>query len=96
MIELNTQRRILYKDGKAVELTPSEHNLLMVFYTMGKRVLSLDLLMDTVFNHPVRVPGDSNLIWNLISRLRSKAGPQIIQTKKRQGYLLAEEIRIVD
>lgn len=94
MIQVNKDRRILYKGSEKVKLTKTEFSLLMVFYTMGHRVLDMDFLIDAVTGNRVKIPQDKNIIMNLISRLRSKIDPELIETRKGKGYLLAKEIQL--
>lgn len=96
MLDLNIDRRIIYRGEEEIPLTKRELNLLVVFYTMGNRRLSLDFLIDTALANPIKVPQDKNIIHNLISRLRKKAGKGIILNSRKLGYLLAEEIQIVN
>jgi two-component system OmpR family response regulator len=93
---LDTRRRELRSpDGKPVELTAGEFNLLVAFVERPNRVVSRDELFDIVYNREGR-PDDRSVDVQ-IGRLRRKIEsdprrPALIKTIRGLGYLFTAEI----
>lgn len=83
-------RTVAGKDGREIELTGAEFDLLVCFVTRPKRVLSRDQLMD--WTRGRQADAFDRTIDVQISRLRKKldcGGESVIRTIRNAGYMLA-------
>jgi DNA-binding response OmpR family regulator len=90
-----TKRELRSPAGTACELTTSEFDLLRVFATHAKRVLSRDQIMDLLRGHDWS-PIDRS-IDNLVVRLRRKIEPdpdrpRLIKTVRGVGYSFSADV----
>ncbi len=89
-------RQILAPDGRSVDLTGAEFDLLHAFLERPGRLLSRDQLLDLTQGR-ARDPMDRS-IDVLISRLRRKLGDPggdgLIRTVRNGGYLLATPVQM--
>jgi len=88
-------RRLLGPDGREIELSAGDYDLLAVFTRYPNRVLSRDRLMDLTKGRSWEVFDRS--IDVAASRLRRKiepepGHPQLIKTVRNGGYLFAVEV----
>ncbi|MGM9618610.1 MAG: response regulator transcription factor [Oscillospiraceae bacterium] len=88
-LSLDTEQRLALKDGKAVELTAKEYDLMELFMKNPRRVYSRENLMNTVWGYAYA--GDYRTVDVHIRRLREKleknpAEPEHIMTKWGVGY----------
>ena len=88
-ISLNTEERIAIRNGKSVELTAKEYDLLELLMRNPRRVYSRENLMNMVWSYSYG--GDYRTVDVHIRRLREKleehpAEPKYIVTKWRVGY----------
>jgi DNA-binding response OmpR family regulator len=77
------------KDGREIQLTPTELRLLLVLSESPRQVFSRDQLLRLVWEHDYL--GDSRLVDACVQRLRSKiedvsAPPRYVQTVRGFGY----------
>jgi two-component system, OmpR family, response regulator MprA len=90
---LDLDTREVFRDGKLVELTTKEFDLLHLFMMNPKRVLSRDLIMEKIWGYDYS--GESNVMEVYIALLRQKTeehgGKRIIQTVRGAGYVLKGE-----
>lgn len=90
---LDLDTREVFRDGKLVELTTKEFDLLHLFMMNPKRVLSRDLIMEKIWGYDYS--GESNVMEVYIALLRQKTeehgGKRIIQTVRGAGYVLRGE-----
>lgn len=89
-------RRLEAPDGRPVELTGGEYDLLMVFLSHAQRVLNRDQLLDWTRGRS-STPYDRAIDVQL-SRLRRKLGenprtPSFIRTVRGGGYLFAPRVQ---
>ena len=63
-------------DGKALELTPREFDLLVALLQSGGRVLSVNYLLSTVWRVDPAEKNDPRSVEVHVSRLRKKLGPK--------------------
>jgi two-component system OmpR family response regulator len=89
-------RGLTAPDGREVELTTAEFNLLEAFVKSPKRTLDRDYLLDRVHGRDW-APYDRS-IDNLVHRLREKIGddarhPKMIKSVRGVGYLFARDVR---
>lgn len=97
--ELNLRaRKLVGPDGKRIDLTNGEFNLLQAFCASPQRVLSRDQLLDLSRLHGAEVYDRS--IDVQILRLRRKlendpAHPQYIKTERGAGYMLDAPVELL-
>lgn len=91
LLDLDT--REVNREGKSIELTTKEFDLLHLFLQNPRRVLSRDLIMEKVWGYDYS--GESNVLEVYIALLRQKleehGGKRIIQTVRGAGYVLRGE-----
>ncbi|MWV44137.1 response regulator [Paenibacillus sp. HJL G12] len=89
-IILDVDSREVLREGKRLELTAKEFELLHLFMQNPKRVLSRDLIMDKIWGYDYS--GESNVLEVYIAMLRQKTeehgGRRLIQTIRGAGYIL--------
>ena len=83
-----------FKDGKALDLTPKEFELLKFLAAQPEQVYSRETLMERVWNYEGFV-GDVRAVDVAVRRLREKleddpANPEFIVTRRGLGYLFHE------
>lgn len=87
---MDTDAREVTREGKKLELTAKEFELLHLFMMNPKRVLSRDLIMDKIWGYDYS--GESNVLEVYIAMLRQKTeehgGKRLIQTIRGAGYIL--------
>ncbi|MGE0289845.1 MAG: response regulator transcription factor [Bradyrhizobium sp.] len=72
-------------DGAPAALTGTEFRLLRYFMLHPNRILSKATLAEHVYDYDGEK--DSNVLEVYVNRLRQKLGPQIIATRRGQGYV---------
>ena len=92
-VTIDPEQRVALKDGKVVELTAKEYDLIELFVKNPRRVYSRENLMDLVWGYTYA--GDYRTVDVHIRRLREKleenpAAPQHILTKWGVGYYLKD------
>ena len=90
-IQIDTNLLMAYKDGKALDLTQREYELLKFLGAQPGKVFSREALMEHVWNYEGYV-GDVRAVDVAIRRLREKieddpAQPQFVVTRRGLGYL---------
>jgi len=92
-IVMDLDTREVFREGKQVELTTKEFELLHLFLQNPKRVLSRDLIMEKIWGYDYS--GESNVLEVYIALLRQKTEEhghkRIIQTVRGAGYVLRGE-----
>ena len=94
---LSIQRRELTDaNGRLIELTAAEFNLLELFVTRPSRVMTRDNIMDALKGHEWS-PMDRS-IDTLVARLRKKVEvdtehPRLIKTVRGVGYVLTADVQ---
>ncbi len=88
-VTLDSEQRVALRDGKVVDLTAKEYDLIELFVKNPRRVYSRENLMDLVWGYTYA--GDYRTVDVHIRRLREKleddpAAPQHILTKWGIGY----------
>ena len=88
-LELNTEERVAIRNGKTVELTAKEYDLIELLMRNPRRVYSRENLMNVVWGYTYT--GDYRTVDVHIRRLREKleedpAEPEHIMTKWGVGY----------
>jgi hypothetical protein len=59
-----------------------------VFGMMGDKLVSYELLADVALEYPCRIPGDLDIIWQRIYRLKKKFGFNFVKFNRPHGYRL--------
>ena len=90
-IQIDVNLLIAYKDGKALDLTQREYELLKFLASQPGKVFSREALMEHVWNYEGYV-GDVRAVDVAVRRLREKieddpAQPQFVVTRRGLGYL---------
>ena len=90
-IAIDPELMVAYKDGKTLELTQREYELLKYLGSQPGKVFSREALMEHVWNYEGYV-GDVRAVDVAVRRLREKveddpAQPQFIITRRGLGYL---------
>ena len=93
-LSLDTEERVAIRDGKAIDLTAKEYDLVELLMKNPRRVYSRESLMDLVWGYSYA--GDYRTVDVHIRRLREKlervpAEPAYIITKWGVGYYFAGE-----
>ena len=88
-LELNTEERVAVRNGRTVELTAKEYDLIELLMRNPRRVYSRENLMNVVWGYTYT--GDYRTVDVHIRRLREKleedpAEPEHIMTKWGVGY----------
>ena len=91
-ISVDQDLMVAYKDGRPLDLTQREYELLRFLAASPGKVFSREALMENVWNYEGYV-GDVRAVDVAVRRLREKveddpAQPQLIVTRRGQGYLL--------
>lgn len=93
-LSLDTQQRVAIRDGKTIDLTAKEYDLLELLMKNPRRVYSRESLMDLVWGYSYA--GDYRTVDVHVRRLREKlervpAEPAYIMTKWGVGYYFQGE-----
>ena len=90
---LNPRSREVYRNGKPIDLTTTEYDLLLYFMQNPRQVLSREQLFERIWGHDFS--GHSNVLDVYIGYLRHKleSGGQkrLIHTVRGIGYILKEQ-----
>ena len=94
-IELDTDLMVVFKDGKALDLTQREYELIKLMASAPGKVFSRETLMERIWNYEGYV-GDVRAVDVAIRRLREKleddpAEPRFLVTRRGLGYYMAED-----
>ena len=89
-ITVDVERATVYKDGKPLDLTQREYDLIRYLVSQPGKVFSREALMEHVWNYEGYV-GDVRAVDVAMRRLREKleddpAAPRFICTKRGMGY----------
>ena len=89
-ITVDVERATVYKDGKPLDLTQREYDLIRYLVSQPGKVFSREALMEQVWNYEGYV-GDVRAVDVAVRRLREKleddpAAPRFICTKRGMGY----------
>ncbi|MCW2613446.1 MAG: two component transcriptional regulator, winged helix family [Frankiales bacterium] len=93
-IVLDDDTHEVWKAGEAVELSPTEFNLLRYLLQNPGRVLSKRQILEHVWNYDFH--GDGNVVESYVSYLRKKVDtgePRLLHTVRGVGYVLRQPKR---
>ncbi|MEO7001168.1 MAG: response regulator transcription factor, partial [Ktedonobacterales bacterium] len=90
-ITLDEAAREVMRNGRIVELTATEYNLLHLFMTHPRQVLDRQTILNRVWGYDFM--GETNIIEVYVRYLREKleddpSAPKLIQTVRSVGYVL--------
>jgi two-component system OmpR family response regulator len=88
-LELDEDTREVRRDGRLIELTPTEHKLLRYLLANARRVLTRDQILEAVWDYTFA--GNASVLETYISYLRQKVDatePALIHTVRGVGYSL--------
>jgi len=86
-LTLDTHRMSATFAGRAIRLSQLEFRFLDYLAHQSGRAVSAGELAEHLYG--AAEPGDSNAIEALVVRLRRKIGPEVIETRRGFGYVLA-------
>jgi two-component system OmpR family response regulator len=90
-LELDEDTREVWRDGRLIELTPTEYKLLHYLLANARRVLTRDQILEHVWDYTFA--GNASVLETYISYLRHKIdadAPSLIHTVRGVGYTLRE------
>ncbi|MFK4105991.1 response regulator transcription factor [Streptomyces sp. NPDC019531] len=90
-LELDETTYSVHRDGRTVQLTPTEYALLRFLVRNGGRIVPKEQLLRHVWQYE-HTPPESTVVETYISYLRRKLdalGPPVITTRRGVGYGLA-------
>ena len=88
-LQLDEDTRDVWRDGRLVELTPTEYKLLRYLLQNARRVLTREQILQAVWDYDFA--GNASVLETYISYLRQKIdaeGPPLIHTIRGVGYSL--------
>jgi two-component system OmpR family response regulator len=88
-LELDEDTRDVWRDGRRIELTPTEYKLLHYLLSNSRRVLTRDQILEHVWDYTFA--GNASVLETYISYLRHKIDdvhPPLIHTVRGVGYSL--------
>lgn len=88
-IEVDTTRKMVVRQGAIIDLTPREYALLEYLALRTGEVVSRTEIWEHLYEFESSTT--SNVVDVFIKRLRDKLGPQLIHTRRGQGYVLVVE-----
>lgn len=89
VFEVNVNTRQCFKNGRDIELTPTEYTLMKLFITSNHQILTRESLLEQIWGDDYY--GDTKIVDVNIRRLRRKiettpSAPDYIETVWGQGY----------
>ncbi|CAA2154523.1 Virulence transcriptional regulatory protein PhoP [Methylobacterium brachiatum] len=87
-VELDTRSRAVSVAGRPTELTALEYRLLAFLLHRQGQVVPAGEVLDHL--HGVGTEREANALEALLTRLRRKLGPGVIETRRGQGYRVAD------
>ncbi len=91
-VELDTGTRIAHRRARAIELSPTEYELLLLFMRRPRQVLTRDIILDRVWG--LDFEGSSNVLEVYVGYLRNKLEAhnesRLIHTVRGVGYVFKE------
>jgi two-component system OmpR family response regulator len=88
-LELDEDTRDVWRDGRLIELTPTEYRLLHYLLSNARKVLTRDQILERVWDYSFA--GNASVLETYISYLRQKVDatdPPLIHTVRGVGYTL--------
>ena len=94
-LKLDLTRRFVWREGRSIDLSPREFDLLRMFVTNHDRVLSRAELLAEVWG--IHFDPETNVVDVHVARLRKKIeahGRPLIQTVRGEGYMLTANAHV--
>jgi two-component system response regulator MtrA len=88
-VEIDPDAHEVRRNGEAIPLTATEFRLLLELARRPRQVFTRELLLERVWGYDYL--GDSRLVDVAVQRLRSKIGPDALETVRGVGYRLRAE-----
>jgi len=91
-VTLDQDTHEVRRDGRPIELTPREYDLLKLFMFNPRQVLSKESIIERVWGYDF--DGDSNIVEVYVRYLREKLEdipPKLLQTVRGAGYILRDD-----
>jgi len=85
-IEIDIDAKLVKKDGKIVDLTAKEYELLEFLIANRGSVVSTEMIQDQLWNNEEFIT--SNVIQVIVYRLRNKLSKSLIKSKRNLGYFI--------
>ena len=85
-IEIDFDSKIVKKDGKIVDLTAKEYELLEFLLANRGSVVSAEMIQEQLWNSEEFI--SSNVIQVIVYRLRNKLSKDLIKSKRNLGYFI--------
>ncbi|SFI74954.1 two-component system, OmpR family, response regulator VanR [Paenibacillus sp. UNC496MF] len=89
-LRLDADAYKVFVDGKPVETTTKEFDILNTLIANAGRIMTRDMLLDKVWGYDYF--GDSRIVDAHIKNIRKKLGISVIRTVKGVGYALESEL----
>ncbi|MFT3693700.1 MAG: winged helix-turn-helix domain-containing protein [Kofleriaceae bacterium] len=91
-VEIDLEGKTVSRAGKALQFSPREYNLLVLFARRANQVVTRDEIRDALYTD-TNAGHESNLIDVYVRYLRRKLGtPVILHTRRGRGYVFGEDI----
>jgi two-component system response regulator MprA len=91
-VELDTGTRVAHRGVREIELSPTEYELLRLFLSRPRQVLTREIILDRVWG--LDFEGSSNVMEVYVGYLRNKLEaadePRLIHTVRGVGYVFKE------
>lgn len=85
-LTLDTAQSTVFRDGHPIPMTALEYRLAAYLMMRKGAVISKTEITEHIYDQ--HFDRDSNVVEVLINRLRKKLGPDTIETRRGQGYVL--------
>ena len=85
-IEIDFDSKVVKKDGKLVDLTAKEYELLEFLVSNKGSVVSTEMIQEQLWNSEEFIT--SNVIQVIVYRLRNKLSKDLIKSKRNLGYFI--------
>ena len=85
-IEIDFDAKLVKKDGKIVDLTAKEYELLEFLVANRGSLVSSQMIQDQLWSNDEFI--ESNVIQVIIYRLRNKLSKDLIKSKRNLGYYI--------
>jgi DNA-binding response OmpR family regulator len=85
-VVIDTAAKRVQRNGAVVELTAREYAILEILAQARGRLVSRAMLCEHLYNEDVDIA--SNVVDVHIAALRKKLGPELIKTRRGEGYII--------
>jgi two-component system OmpR family response regulator len=85
-LEIDTASREVLKQGRAVPLTRKEYAILQLLVLHRGQLVTRSMIYDRVYGE--RDDTLSNVVDVYVANLRKKLGPELIETRRGEGYII--------